>query len=122
MPSEGKCDGKDDEERKHPDGLIGEVRSVLMSAEFVSEFERFAEKHIEPFRAALARGESPLTDGADHSHDFYDTYQLYLEHFEKRVEDHIESCGSTVTEFMRAASASDSSMRDRPTRDFSVCR
>ena len=103
MPSESKG-GEEKEERKMgADGLIGEVRKVLMGAEFVREFETFAEKHIEPFLDALVKGESPTSDGGDHSHSFYDTYKVYLDHFERRVEQHIVAAGATVGDFMAVA-------------------
>ena len=103
MPSESKG-GEEKEERKMgADGLIGEVRKVLMGAEFVREFETFAEKHIEPFLDALVKGESPTSDGGDHSHSFYDTYKVYLDHFERRVEQHIIAAGATVGDFMAVA-------------------
>ena len=74
-----------------------------MGAEFVREFEQFANKHIEPFLEALVKGESPTTDGGDQKHVFFDTYKVYLTHFEKRVEDHIVAAGSTVLDFMDVA-------------------
>ena len=68
-------------ERKHADGLLGEVRGALMSPAFVGEFETFAEQHIATFLRALEDGASPITDGGDHDHSFFDTYRLYLSHF-----------------------------------------
>ena len=102
------------ERKEGTDGLIGEVRGVLMSREFVAEFERFAEEHIANFLKALEAGESPITDGGDHDHAFFDTYRLYLSHFEKRVEEHIVACGSTVREFMDEARGALQSARVHP--------
>ncbi|KAH8076383.1 hypothetical protein JL721_382 [Aureococcus anophagefferens] len=50
----------------------------------------------------IGEGESPTSDGGDHSHSFYDTYKVYLEHFERRVEQHIVAAGATVGDFMAA--------------------
>mmetsp|Transcript_8824 Transcript_8824/g.26526 ORF Transcript_8824/g.26526 Transcript_8824/m.26526 type:complete len:152 (+) Transcript_8824:201-656(+) len=93
-PAESKEEAKEDKE-----GLLAKVRSALMSPAFVGEFESFAERNIGPFLAALEAGESPTTDAAEHRHEFHDTYTTYLETFEKRIEEHIVGCGSTVADF-----------------------
>ncbi|KAH8059562.1 hypothetical protein JL720_13775 [Aureococcus anophagefferens] len=117
MPSESKG-GEEKERKMGADGLIGEVRKVLMGAEFVREFETFAEKHIEPFLDALVKGESPASDGGDHSHSFYDTYKVYLDHFERRVEQHIVAAGATVGDFMAVARRRSSMSDFDPNRFF----
>ena len=48
-------------------------------------------------------GRWPTADGGDHSHSFYDTYKVYLDHFERRVEQHIVAAGATVGDFMAVA-------------------
>ena len=98
-PSESKSEGKDDDE----DDLLAKLRKLLMSPEFVGEFERFAEREIGPFLAALEAGESPTTDGHEHNHAFYDVYKLYLATFERRIETHIVDAGATVPQFMEDA-------------------
>ena len=49
-----------------------------------------------------AAGYRPPADGGDHG-SFFDTYRDYLDHFERRVEQHIVAAGATVGDFMAVA-------------------
>ena len=113
MPRERQKTWDPEDEMKQGEQVLRQVANICSSLDLSQAFEAFAERHIDAF----------LDDhDGEHSHECYEVYQLYLETFEKRIEDEIErSCGREgVRSFYRAARAEldDKSGRHCPNRFF----
>ena len=67
--------------------ILPRLRGILMSSDFSNQFEEFAEDNIEPFVRVLDDGKSPTLEHVEHDHELHDIYRLYLETFEKKIDE-----------------------------------
>ena len=71
--------------------IIELVQEYCMATQFENEFEKFADENFDIFSDA-----TEMKDSSEHRLEFYDVYQKYLQKFERKIEDFLDTVSYNV--------------------------
>jgi len=91
------------------------VRDFCMGSGLDKDFEDFANQHYATFDGLLMGAA-----GGENDHEYHRIYQLYLEVFERKITDFIDSCDGTVEGFHSSCQRILETMDDDSTDRFFV--